>query len=88
MVKIAKAMMRKSNDAYAALLSYRNTLKSDTGLFPAQLFLMRLTRTAVSITSKLLVSKITNHLRRYVKNEKTGEEALQSGKSPATPQSR
>lgn len=54
MVKVAKALMRKSKDVYDALLSYRNTPKPATDLSPAQLFLMRRLRTPVPTSVKLL----------------------------------
>ena len=59
-MKTAKSLMRKSRDAYAALLTYRrNTPNPDIGLSPAQLFLMRRVRTSLPTSSTLLVPKIT-----------------------------
>ena len=65
-VKTAKSLMRKSRDAYAALLTYRNTPKPDISLSPAQLFLMRRERTSLPTSWTLLVPKITKPPRAKV----------------------
>ena len=71
MVKVAKTLMKKNKDAYAALMAYRNTPKPDTGLSPAQLFLMRRVRTTTPISSSLLAPKIvTPPPEKVAKREK------------------
>ena len=71
MVKVAKTLMKKNKDAYAALMAYRNTPKPDTGLSPAQTFFMRRVRTRTPISSSLLGSKVaTAPPEKVAKREK------------------
>ena len=63
-VKVAKSILRKvqheKSDVYMALLDYRNTPRTTTGLSPAEVLLQRKTRSATLLPQPLTASPAEN----------------------------
>ena len=59
-VKVAKSMLKKTDDLYAALLNYRNTPQQGHHYSPAQRLMNHHTRTLVPTSNRLLAAEIIN----------------------------
>ena len=59
-VKIMDSMLEKADDFHSAMLIYRNTPPQGHSYSPAQLMLLRRTRTTLPTTDQLLTSTMLN----------------------------